>query len=103
MTSPSDAEIRWRAWAAGVFGLRIRQRPDGSVELIYADEIATASTIEQADAYLRFWQAQQAMRAAGCAGPPQKIDPPDAVPQFRLEPTRLAAHHRQLRLFSGRG
>jgi hypothetical protein len=103
MSVPVATEIRWRAWAAGVLGLRTRLLDDGSIELRYADEVALARTVEQADAYLRFWQAAQAMRSAGCSGPPRKVDEQGNDPAFRLQLTRAPAARRQLRLFSSTG
>jgi hypothetical protein len=102
MSLPSDEQLRWAAWRVGVFGVVLSTRADDSVELRYGDEMAIASTLEQAEAYLRFWRARDAMREAGCPGPPQKRDAPEPKPTFRLEPSRFSPQRRQLRLFPAR-
>jgi hypothetical protein len=102
MKPPPDDQIHWAAWAAGIFGVVLSTRPDGSIELRYDGEVAIAATLEQADAYFRFWRAQRAMREAGCVGPPQKVDSAEPQPAFRLEPTRSSPQRRQLRLFPAR-
>jgi hypothetical protein len=99
MAIPSAEEIRWLAWSVGVCGVHARLLDDGSVELRFAGEIARARTIEQADAYLRFWQATQAMRAAGCVDLPRPAHDAKAESTFRLELTDPPAHMKQLRLF----